>query len=273
MPPAAPPAALRAALVDPEGVLFDLRAERARALRDALSDAGVAAGSLGADAVARAAALPADAAVRAAVAAAAAAGDAAAAACDDVALDLAAHRAGRAFSDLLARGALTLAGGAREAVAALGARLRLGVVTRLRRADAERLLDAAGLAPSFAFVVAGDDRPSAPGAPGARYAAALARLARPLAALAAGEVAALVGATPDVDEARAAGLRAVLVGGDAPAVCAALADARHTAAGVAGGGGAGRGPDARLISLHGLTPAALACALDLAPTPCTTPRP
>jgi phosphoglycolate phosphatase-like HAD superfamily hydrolase len=215
-----PPAALRAALVDPEGVLFDLRAERARAVGDALAAAGVAAGSVGPDAIARAAALPAGAAVRAAVAAAAAAGDAAAAACDEVALDIAAHRADRAFSGLLARAALTLADGAREAVAALGARLRLGVVTRLRRADADRLLEAAALAPAFAFVVAADDRlagPARAGAPGARYAAALARLARPLAGLAGGEVAALVGAAADADDARAAGLRTVLVGADDPA--------------------------------------------------------
>ncbi len=285
-----PPAdALRAALFEPEGVLFDLRAARALALREGLAGQGVRADALDPAALARAAALPAGEGVRAAARAAAAAGDAAARACDEVALDLAAHQAERAFADHLARAPLTVADGAREAVAALGARLRLGVVTRLPRAAVERLLDAAGLAPAFAVVVAADDRAPAaprPGAPGARYAAALARLAPRVPGLVPAQAVAVVDADAAAADARAAGLRTALVCADAAgadvagrdvagadSVCDGASDARHTGPGAAPGTPAPRGADVRLVTLRGLTAAALACALDLAPTPCTRPRP
>ncbi len=44
-----------------------------------------------------------------------------------------------------------------------------------------------------------------------------------------------------------------------------------TGPGAAPGAPAPRGADVRLATLRGLTAAALACALDLAPTPCTPP--
>jgi beta-phosphoglucomutase-like phosphatase (HAD superfamily) len=276
-------AALRAVLFELDGVLFDLRGARRAALRDARTDAlrtargggatasadaAAALQALDAAALDAAAALPADDAVRAGLALAVAAGSAAAARCDDVALALAAHRFDRALGERLAAGGLTLTDGAREAVEALGARLRLGVVTRLRRADADRLLTAAGLAPAFAVVVAADDRLPAPASratPGAGFAAAVARLAPRVAGLTADQVAAIVDAPNTAAEVRAAGLRAVTV-------CAPAWDAGHTAAATAAVADHGGDAHLRLLSLRGLTPAALACALDLAPAPCTRPR-
>jgi beta-phosphoglucomutase-like phosphatase (HAD superfamily) len=267
--------------VEPEGVLFDLRAHRGGALRAGLAARGVAADRLGPDVLARAAALPPEQAVRAAVAAAAAAGDAAAAACDDVDLALAAHATDRAFADLLARGGLTLRDGAREAVAALGARLRLAVVTRLRRAEVAGLLGAAELGPAFAVVIAADDRLPPPPAgppgvrtPGACWAAALGRLGRQLSGLRAAQAVAVVDTPAAAADARAAGLRTAVVA-DEPARDGVPGETP----GGAGGGRAEaaadpdpRGPDVRLVTLRGITPATLACALDLAPGPCP-PRP
>jgi beta-phosphoglucomutase-like phosphatase (HAD superfamily) len=287
--PVPPADALRAALLELEGVLFDLRAERARALREGLAAEGVRADRLDAATLDVAATLAPGDAARAAVAAAAAAGDPVATACDDVALALIAHRAERTFESLLARGGLTLRDGAREAVAALGARLRLGVVTRLRRVEAERLLAATAFAgalgDAFTVVVAADDRlpPGIGAGAGARHAAALARLARTLPGLAPGQVVALVDGPASVAAARAAGLRTAVVAAptasaprgvaDTPAVCAPLSDARHTADDVAAPAPSPRAADVARISLQGLTPATLACALDLAPTPCSTPHP
>jgi beta-phosphoglucomutase-like phosphatase (HAD superfamily) len=201
--------ALRAALVEPDGVLFELRPHRAGALREACAAEGMPLDAVAAATLGRAAALPADAAVRAVVAAAAAAGSAAARACDDVALALLAHRAERAFGERLARGGVALRDGAREAVEALGARLRLGIVTRLRRADVELLLAAAGVGAGFAVIVAADDRPGAapPGrGPGAPWTTALVRLAGRVPGLTPAQAVALVDAAA-VDGARAAGLR------------------------------------------------------------------
>jgi len=142
------------------------------------------------------------------------------------------------------------------------------VVTRLRRADADRLLSAAGLVPAFAVVVAADDRLPAPASratPGAAFGAAVARLAPRVAGLTADQVAAFVDAPGAAVQARAAGLRAVLV-------CARAWDAGHTGADIAGVADHGGDAHLRLLSLRGLTPAALACALDLAPAPCTRPH-
>jgi beta-phosphoglucomutase-like phosphatase (HAD superfamily) len=265
--PPAPATALRAALVEPEGVLFDLRATRLRALRDGLAGAGIDVDALAPAALTGAAALPADEAVRVA------AGPA-----DDVTLALAAHAAERAFGDLLARGALTLRDGAADAVTALSARLRLGVVTRLRRTEAERLLAAAGFGPAFAVVVAADDRlpAGAPRGPGARHAAAVARLARHVPGLIAAQAVALVDAAPAAAAARAAGLRTAIVDPAPTADAAAVGNAGapagcHAAADAAMRADHPRGADVRLATLRGLTPTTLACALDLAPTPCTSP--
>lgn len=132
---------------------------------------------------------------------------------DDTALALVALRAEREYAARLAAG-VTLADGAREAVEALGAACRLGVVTAWRRADAERVLALAGLDASIRFVAAADDGPGFASAVG-RFARAVARLqrdgrARP------GDVAALVAGGRGITAARAAGARAVLVGEQVP---------------------------------------------------------
>jgi len=264
------PPTLRVALFELEGVLFDLRAARTRALRDGLAGEGVRVDAIDAAALARAAPLPTEAAVRTAIAAAARAGDPAAAACDDVMVALAAHRVERAFDDQLTRGGLALTDGAHAAVDALAARLRLGIVTRLRRTHADQLLAAAALGTAFSVLVAADDRAPTPGAPGVRYGAALARLAPRLAGLAPAQAVALVDTADAATDARAAGLRTVRV-------CAATWDTRDRAPAddAEGAGDTTRqvGADAHLASLRGLTPATLACALDLAPAPCTPHRP
>jgi hypothetical protein len=117
-------------------------------------------------------------------------------------------------------------------------------------------------------VVAADDRLPAPASranPGAGFTAAVARLAPRVAGLTAAQVAAIVDAPGAAADARAAGLRAVLV-------CARAWDAGHTGAATAGVADHRADANLRLLSLRGLTPAALACALDLAPAPCTRPH-
>lgn len=260
---------LLAALFELDGVLFDLRAARAAAVRDGLAAQGVL---LDGAAAARAATFPGeDDAVRAAVAGAAAAGDSAAVGIDDVALALATHRAERAFTDHLRHGGVSLTDGARAAVDALAARLRLAVVTRLRRADAEWLLAAADVRGAFAMVMAGDDRIGDAAHAGARWAAALARLAPRVPGLLPARAAALVATTTAATEARAAGLRVAFVEPPDRGSGATLSDAH--ASSPAAVDSALPNADVRLRTLSALTPAGLACALDLAPASCTLPRP
>lgn len=271
-------APLLAALFELDGVLFDLGAARAAAVRDGLAGQGV---HLEAAASGRAAGLTdEEAAVRSAIAEAVARGDPAAARVDDVALALAVHRAERAFGERLRHGGAVLTPGAREAVDALGARLRLGVVTHLRRADAEWLLDAAGVRAAFAVVVATDDRTGARAASGGRWAAALARLAPRAPGLAPARAAAIVATSAAVAEARAAGLRTVFVEPAAEAPGRGEGATRSAAPAPHGEPRAPSpdvpleaptGADVRLRTLSGLAPAALACALDLAPASCTAP--
>jgi beta-phosphoglucomutase-like phosphatase (HAD superfamily) len=163
---------------------------------------------------------------------------------DDTARELAVLRAEREFERRL-RAGVALVPGAREALEALAGGLRLAVVTRLRRASAEQALALAGLDAHVGVVVAAEDVRHPPPDPAA-HRAAHARLARVLpAARPSRAVVALENGADGVRAARAAGLRAIFVGPpDAPARSDVAADARLTA-------------------LAGLTPLALAAALEL----------
>ena len=158
--------------------------------------------------------------------------------------ELAALEAERAFDRAL-RAGLTLVPGARDALEALAAELRLAVVTRLRRAVAEQALGLAGLDAHVAVLVAAEDvRRPVPDPAGFR--AAHARLARLVPGAADPHtIVALVDAAAGVDAARAAWLRAIFIG-PRDAVVA---------------------PDARLATLAGLRAPALAALLELPPTP------
>lgn len=140
------------------------------------------------------------------------------AALDDTALDLAALRAERRFAASLGEG-VVLVPGARELVERLAGRVRLGVVTRLARADADRVLALAGLEWAFELVVAAEDADAKPSP--AAYVLALARLARrrPLGAA----VLALEDGAAGIAAATAAGVRCVVIG-DVPAHEAMRAD-------------------------------------------------
>ena len=191
------PMRLDAVLMELEGVLADTAALRRAALRRSLAEDGVVldddaarAGDARAtrDAVERAARL-------------------AGVALDEVALDLAALRADRHLSASLGDG-VVLAPGAGELVERLAGRVRLGVATRLPRADADRVLALAGLEWAFELVVAAEDADAKPSP--APYALALARLARrrPLA----DAVLALEDGAAGIAAATAAGVRCVAVG-------------------------------------------------------------
>lgn len=245
---------LLAAVVALDGVLFDLGALRAAAVRDALAAEGV---RVGGAAAAHGATVAADAGeeagVRAALAHAANEDGSPTSDGDEVTVALAAHRAERLVSERLQHGGAVLAEGAVAAVDALGGRLRLAAVTTLRRSDALRLLDAAGLAPAFGTLGAGDDRPvpargtaESVDAGNSAWAAVLARLAARVPHLTPDRVVAFTASAAGSAAARAAGARVVRI---------AAID------------GAPDGAHARLRTLAGLTPAALACALDLAPAP------
>jgi HAD superfamily hydrolase (TIGR01509 family) len=185
------------ALFEFEGVLFDTAAARRDALRRALADDGL---PLPADST-RCAGLPVHDAVLAA---------AGGRLPDDTAVELAVLRAGRYF-DECAAGGLALAPGAVELVHALVGRVRLGVVTRASRREADRALSLAGLDFAFACIVAAEDAVAPKPAP-APYEAAIARLGR-RAPVVRDRVVALEDALPGIRSARAAGLRCIAVGG------------------------------------------------------------
>jgi beta-phosphoglucomutase-like phosphatase (HAD superfamily) len=217
------------ALFDLEGVLVDTLAARGEAVTRALTAAGVDAPP----ALARwIAAEGAGAAIAAAFASARLLHPDVAPDLDETAAELAELRAERYLAERLAAG-VALVPGAREAVEALGRRLRLGVVTRLRRRDAAFLLELAGLEPAFAVVVTGDDvRQPAPAPDGHRR--ALDRLARRRAPVAAVEPAAAAvsfeSSVPGARAARGAAVRVVGVGeglrpGDAVGAPGAAVDA------------------------------------------------
>ena len=188
-----------AVLFELEGVLADTRIYRQRALQETLVQDGVRLADREYESYAD---LP----VRGAVAAAfrAASIDA-----DEVAIDLGTLRAERRFAEYLAHG-FSMMEGARELVAHLAGRVRLGVVTRATRQEAATMLSLAGLEFAFECVV-GSDSSSAPKPAAAQYERALATMSR-LRPLSAAAALALEDGPAGIRAARAAGLRCLAVG-------------------------------------------------------------
>lgn len=139
---------LRVLLCELEGVLVETAALRRRAMSRALSAAGA---RLPDDWRAEVTAIP------------IVAGDAAEAmvaaglAGDETQADLIGLDASAMFLEAVGVGGVTLAPGAAALVREAGARLRLGIVTRARRREADELLARTGLADAFAFVIAEED--------------------------------------------------------------------------------------------------------------------
>ena len=187
-----------AVLFELEGVLADTRNDRQRALQETMAQAGVRLADSEYESLAD---LP----VRSAVAAAlAAASDV-----DDTAIDLATLRAERRFSEHLAQG-LAMMDGARELVAHLAGRVRLGVVTRATRREAEAMLAITGLEFAFECVVGSDDV-AAPKPSALQYEHALRTMSR-LRPLAPAATLALEDGPVGIRAARTAGLRCLAVG-------------------------------------------------------------
>jgi beta-phosphoglucomutase-like phosphatase (HAD superfamily) len=190
----------QAVLFELEGVLADTRNLRRRALQDALAHDGVVLTDDDYDDLY--ATLPVRSAIPAALGAAGATADA-------TAIELATLRAERGFADQLSHG-FAITDGARELVASLAARVRLGIVTRASRRDAASMLTTAGLDFAFEFVVSADDiaEPKPATAPYEHALRALARrraIAPPLAL-------ALEDGPAGIRSARGAGLRCLAVG-------------------------------------------------------------
>lgn len=128
---------------------------------------------------------------------------------DEVMLDLIALRADRYFGEE-ASGGLTLVPGARECVARLEGRARLGIVTRASRRDVDHTLSLADLGFAFECIVTSDEmleqKPSPIG-----YERALERLSR-RGPVQRDSVIALEDGPAGIRAARAAGIRCVAVG-------------------------------------------------------------
>src|SRR5687767_2384682 len=140
-------------LFELEGVLVDTRHFRQRALQETLAHDGIHLADADYEAYAD---LP----VRRAVAAAlrAATPDA-----DEIAIDLGTLRAERRFSEQLMHG-FTMIEGARELVAHLAGRVRLGIVTRASHREATAMLALSGLEYAFECVVTSDSTEPKPDA-------------------------------------------------------------------------------------------------------------
>lgn len=139
---------LRALLCELEGVLVETNALRRRAMTRALAAAGARLPDDWRSGVAATPIVPSD------------AGEAAAAAglaVDQTRIDLIALDASAAFLDAAGVGSLTLAPGALPLIEDAAVRLRLGIVTRARRREAEVLLARTGLIDAFSFVIAEED--------------------------------------------------------------------------------------------------------------------
>ena len=191
-----------AVLFELEGVLADTRKDRQRALQETMAQDGVRLTDADHE---RLADLP----VRAAVAAALRAGAVRPNEIDEIAIDLGTLRAERRFAEYMAHG-LALIDGARELVAHLAGRVRLGVVTRATRREAEAMLALAGLEFAFECVVGSDDVPE-PKPSAIQYQQALRTMSR-LRPLAPGAVLALEDGPAGIRSARSAGLRCLAVG-------------------------------------------------------------
>ncbi len=141
---------------------------------------------------------------------------------DETAVSLAALRAERTYRAFLGRG-LSLVDGAGDVLTRLHDVARLGIVTRMRRVEAQYVLTLSGLDDLFTCVVSGDD--TAVGKPSAApYTAALARLSRTRERTAGRRIVALEDALPGIRSARSAGIACVAVG-PVPAHAAMEADA------------------------------------------------
>ena len=188
-----------AVLLELEGVVFDTRELRRKALRDALLEQGLAS-TLDPDRLDGFAPR----------AAAQAALEHQGVPHDEVLIDLIALRAERGFAASLATGGTALCEGALDFVREAAAVVRLAVVTRAKRADAESMLRLASLTEFFAMVVSADDvleaKPSSE-----THLLAIERLGRQR-PLTVGQVIAVEDGEPGIRAARAAGLRCIAVG-------------------------------------------------------------
>lgn len=202
---------LHALLLEFEGVLADTLALRRAALQRALAEDGVTLSAGQFDGACRGLATR---------DAAAAAVTAAGGALDDTALDLAALRAERYFTQGSAKG-MSLASGAAELVTQAASQVPVGIVTRASRRDVDFVLALAGLEHAFSCIVAAEDAPRGKPAPDG-YARALRRLSSR--GVRAASTLALEDGAAGIRAARAAGLRCIAVG-DLPAHEALLADA------------------------------------------------
>jgi sugar-phosphatase len=199
-------------LLELEGVVASTHAARRESLVRSLSDDGVALDERTYDDLCHG--LPVRGAVRAAL-------EASVASMDETGVELVALRAERYFLERVGTG-ITLAEGAREALESLQARVRLAVVTRATRREAELLLGAADASFFFESVVTADDTPMEPKPAGAPYRLALVRLGRRR-AIVASDAIALEDGRAGIRAARAAGIRCLAVG-DVPAFRALDAD-------------------------------------------------
>ena len=188
-----------AVLFEIEGVLADTRTCRQRALQEMFAQDGIRLSDSEFESYAD---LP----VRSAVAAAfrAAAIDA-----DDTAVELGTLRAERRFAEYLGLG-FAMIDGARELVAHLAGRTRLGVVTRANRREADLILSLAGLEFAFECVVTSDHVAALKPSPEA-YATALRTMCR-LRPLRAEQCLALEDGPVGIRSARVSGLRCLAVG-------------------------------------------------------------
>lgn len=188
----------QAVLFELEGVLVDTRLFRQRALQETLAHDGIHLAAADCEAYAD---LPVRSAVIAALRAAAVDADA-------IAIDLGVLRAERRFSEQLMHG-FAMMDGARELVAHLAGRVRLGIVTRASHREATTMLVLSGLEYAFECVVTSDSTEAKPDA--APYAHAMRTMSR-LKAVAPAAVLALEDGPAGIRSARAAGLRCLAVG-------------------------------------------------------------
>jgi len=189
----------QAVLFEIEGVLADTRTFRQRALQETFAQDGIRIPEADFESHAD---LP----VRSAVALAYRAATIEA---DDTAIELSTLRAERRFAEYLGLG-FTMIDGARELVAHLAGRTRLGVVTRANRREADLILSLAGLEFAFECVVTSDHVAALKPSPES-YVTALRTMSR-LRPLRAEHALSLEDGPIGIRSARAAGLRCLAVG-------------------------------------------------------------
>jgi HAD superfamily hydrolase (TIGR01509 family) len=133
---------------------------------------------------------------------------------DETIVAITALRAERAFRAFLGKG-MTLTEGSRETIERLHASVRLGLVTRVGRAETQLILSLAQLEHAFSVVVAQEDTPLPKPAP-EPYRIAMARLERLRPLVQGRVVVAVEDGLAGIRAARSAGLTCVVVG-DVPA--------------------------------------------------------